>query len=333
MPRGPRLDTPGALHHVVVRGIERSRIFQDDRDREDLLRRLAKLVQEEALAVYAWAFLPNHAHFLVRTGKRPLGRSMRSLLTGYAGAFNRRHRRAGHLFQNRFKSIVVEEEPYFLQLVRYIHLNPLRAGLVRRLRNLDRYPWTGHASLVGTRECAWQDTREVLGRFGRALRSARARYRDFVAGGARQGRRPDLQGGGLVRSAGGWVGVRELRRGRERYAGDERILGRGAFVERVRREVEISGGRVRRGLPLNTLIEKVCAAVGVSWEVLLSGSRQPAACRAREGIAYLWIETWGRSGRQLAPALGVRPQSAHAAAKRGRKGAVAWDRIVASRGS
>ena len=83
-----------------------------------------------AWAAYAWALLPNHAHLLVRTGVRPLARTMGVLLGGYAGAFNRRHRRQGHLFQNRYKSIVVEEEPYRLELTRYIHLNPLRAGLV-----------------------------------------------------------------------------------------------------------------------------------------------------------------------------------------------------------
>ena len=99
MPRGPRLDAPGTLHHVMVRGIERRFIFQDDGDRGDFLARLAKLVEAGALAVYAWALLPNHAHLLVRTGTRPLPRSMRSLLTGYAGAFNRRHHRVGHLFQ------------------------------------------------------------------------------------------------------------------------------------------------------------------------------------------------------------------------------------------
>ena len=128
MPRGPRLDAPGVLHHVMVRGIERRRIFPAAADYEDFVARLARSASVGHWVVYAWALLPNHAHLLVRTAARPLSRSMRSLLTGYAGAFNRRHRRAGHLFQNRYRSIVVEEEPYFLELVRYIHLNPLRSG-------------------------------------------------------------------------------------------------------------------------------------------------------------------------------------------------------------
>jgi len=131
MPRQSRLDAPETLHHVMVRGIERRALFRDDQDRADFVARLAALAEQGALTVYAWALLPNHAHLLVRTGIRPLPRSMRRLLTGYAGAFNRRHQRVGHLFQNRYKSIVVEEEPYLLELVRYLHLNPLRAGVVQ----------------------------------------------------------------------------------------------------------------------------------------------------------------------------------------------------------
>ena len=116
MPRGPRLDAPGVLHHVMVRGIERTALFRDQRDRDAFLGRLATVVQPGGAAVYAWALLPNHVHLLLRTGKVPLARLMRALLTGYAGAFNRRHHRVGHLFQNRYKSIVVDEDLYFLEL-------------------------------------------------------------------------------------------------------------------------------------------------------------------------------------------------------------------------
>jgi REP element-mobilizing transposase RayT len=162
MPRQPRLDAPNALHHVMVRGIERTALFRDDTDRTDFVARLAALAEQGAWTVYAWALLPNHAHLLVRTGRRSLPRSMRSLLTGYAGAFNRRHRRGGHLFQNRYRSIVVEEEPYLRELVRYLHLNPLRAKLTPTLRTLDRFPWTGHSALLGTRPRPWQDTTTLV---------------------------------------------------------------------------------------------------------------------------------------------------------------------------
>ena len=138
--------------------------------------------------------LPNHFHLLVRTGTKPLARSMRSLLSGYANAFNRRHRRSGHLFQNRYKSIVCEEEPYFLELVRYLHLNPLRARLVPDFPGLAQYRYSGHAALVGTQEYLWQETGEVLGCFSARPRRARQQYQRFVAEGVAQGRRQDLQG-------------------------------------------------------------------------------------------------------------------------------------------
>src|SRR5574341_871737 len=180
MPRGRRLDAPGTLHHVMVRGIERRPLFHDDADRADFLRRLAAVGQATGLQVLAWALMPNHVHLLVRTADGPLASAMRSLLTGYAGAFNRRHRRHGHVFQNRYKSIVVEADPYLLELARYIHLNPLRAGAVPGLRALDRYPWTGHSALMGRRARPWQAVADVRGHFGRGPGGCE-RYRAFMA--------------------------------------------------------------------------------------------------------------------------------------------------------
>jgi len=98
MPRQPRLDAPGALHHVMGRGIDRTKIFSNRKDREDFLERLAGLCRANALSVYSWAFLSNHFHLLVRTGNQPLSNSMRKLLTGYVVNYNRRHKRYGHLF-------------------------------------------------------------------------------------------------------------------------------------------------------------------------------------------------------------------------------------------
>jgi len=142
MPRQPRLDCPGTVHHVMGRGIERTKIFRNKADREDSLTRLAELCEGGALIVYAWALMAKHFQLFVRTGNRPLSESMRRLLTGYVINFNLRYNRHGHLFQNRYKSIVCEEDPYLLELTRYIHLNPLRTGIVADMRALNRYPWT-----------------------------------------------------------------------------------------------------------------------------------------------------------------------------------------------
>jgi hypothetical protein len=121
---------------------------------------------------------------------------MRALLTGYAGTFNRRHHRVGHLFQNRYKSTVAEAESYLLALVRYLHLNPLRAKVVADLRTLDRFPQAGHSALLGTVPRPWQDTATILAQFGPTPRRARHAYRAFVAAGIPLGRRPELQGAG-----------------------------------------------------------------------------------------------------------------------------------------
>jgi REP element-mobilizing transposase RayT len=152
MPRQPRLDAPGVLQHVMARGIERREIFKDDKDRKSFLGRLATILEETQTQCYAWALIPNHFHLLLRIGQTPLSTVMRRLMTGYAVTFNIRHRRSGHLFQNRYKSVICEEDPYLLELIRYIHLNPLRAKLVKNLKDLDKYLWTGHSAILGRRK-------------------------------------------------------------------------------------------------------------------------------------------------------------------------------------
>ena len=319
MPRGPRLDAPGVLHHVMVRGIERRPIFRDDRDRRDFVERLAAVTDAKAWEVYAWALLPNHLHLLVRTGRRPLARTMGSLLAGYAGAFNRRHKRHGHLFQNRFKSIVTEEEPYMLEVTRYIHLNPLRAGVVRDLAALDRYPWTGHSVLLGKRSHPWQTVDPILGQFGRRVGAARLRYRQFVAEGIALGRRPDLIGGGLRRSAGGWEGLATLRRGRERWAFDERVLGSGPFVDRLLAEVApappVTPARAWRAF--DRIRAQLASVFGVTEAELTGGSRRRPVAAARAAVGAMAVTGLGLPLTRVARALGVTPMPLVRALPRG----------------
>ena len=130
MPRRPRIDIEDALYHVMARGVEQRAIFRDDQDRRDFLARCSKVVRASQLTVFAYVLMTNHVHLVVR-GAVPLGRCMQRLRTGYAVTFNRRHRRAGHLFQNRYRAILCAADRYFLQLVRSVHLNPVRARIVR----------------------------------------------------------------------------------------------------------------------------------------------------------------------------------------------------------
>ncbi len=328
MPRGPRLDAPGTLHHIMVRGIERTTIFRDDTDRADFLARLAGSVERGAVTVYAWALLANHAHLLLRTGTRPLTQSMRSQLTGHAGAFNRRHQRVGHLCQTRDTSVVVEEELYLLELVRYLHVHPLRAKGVADLRAVPRDPWTGHRALLGVVSRPWQETATILAQFGPTGAPARKADRAFVAAGVPQGRRPEYRGGGLVRSAGGWGELGALRRAKEAVAGDARVLGGSDFVERLWREVERAPRPHGPPLALATLVARACRQTGITPTELAGGGRRADVTRARNGIASLWVGKLGQSGRRLAPVLGIAPQSVYRAAARGAVRAVEWAPIL-----
>jgi len=285
MPRQARLDSPGTLHHVMLRGIEKQRIVDDSIDTDAFLVRLGEGVRATGTSIYAWVLMPNHAHLLLRSGPVGLPTLMRQFLTGYAQHYNRRHRRHGHLFQNRYKSIVCDEDEYFRELVRYIHLNPLRAKLVTTLSDLDRYPRTGHAVVMGRIHQAWQDRQYVLGWFGRGEVKALRAYRNYIAEGIPLGRRPELTGGGMVRSLGGWAEVRSIRLRQASIQTDERILGSGAFVEQLLEEAE---GRVRAQFPFavklanaRKYIEDFCTREGISVEELRGGSRRKSVVRLR----------------------------------------------------
>jgi putative transposase len=309
MPRQARLDAPGTLHHVIVRGLERGAIVRDDTDRDAFVARLGDVAQATGTAVYAWALLPNHAHLLLRSGPAGLPRFMRRLLTGYAINFNRRHQRVGYLFQNRYKSIVCEEDAYFRELVRYIHLNPIRAKLVESLRVLACYPWCGHATVLGRNPRPWQDRRAVLAWFGDSERKAVNRYRDFVRDGLPLGRQPDLVGGGLVRSAGGWAEVRAWRRHNEPLRGDPRILGDGEFVAQLLRDAEAhQAAALRRSMTpdeIGAAIHRTCTTNHVAVEELQTGGRRGRLSTIRAEIARGLVMTHGLSLAQTARHLGV----------------------------
>ncbi len=238
MPRGARLDEPGTLHHVIIRGLERGSIVLDDKDRKLFTDRMGLLAKESGTSIYAFALMTNHAHILLKSGPGGLSTYMRRLLTGYAQYFNRRHKRAGHLFQNRYKSIICEEEAYFDKLVAYIHLNPLRAGLVRTLEELADYPWSGHAVLMKKLRCDWMESDYVLKFFGNREGAARKAYHEFLEEEMGIDREQELSGGGLIRSQGGWAKVQSMRRHGEMALGDERILGDGDFVTEVLKAAE-----------------------------------------------------------------------------------------------
>ena len=320
MPRQARLDAPGTLHHVILRGMERGQIVQDEVDRIEFLTRLGEEATETGTRIYAWAILPNHAHLLLRSGPVGLPRLMRRVLTGYAVSFNRRHRRHGHLFQNRYKSIVCEEDAYFRELVRYIHLNPLRASLVSDLQGLDRYPWSGHATLLGHKPYPWQDRGYVLAWFGQNQRAAIRAYWTYLEEGIGQGRRPELVGGGLIRSLGGWAAVQAVRQRGQPVLADPRILGTGAFVEDMilagDERLRVVHRREERQRVARVTIAEECRKAGVSVDELRLGSRRRPLARFRAELAVRAVEEWGLSLADAARELGISTSGIAKAVKR-----------------
>jgi len=401
MPRLARLDTPGLLQHVMARGIEGREIFKDDKDRKSFLERLSLILEETQTQCYAWALITNHFHLLLRTGPTPISNVMRRLMTGYAVTFNKRHKRIGHLFQNRYKSVVCEEDPYLLELIRYIHLNPLRASLVKDLKELDKYPWTGHSAILGRRKnplipkrplndspsagrriaisllhqgtekvypvefedystgaktnhenpacpvefekhltgvnparpvapvdgtgvkkkpLAEKTIEDVLLCFGNKRGEARRRYRQFIKNGVDQGSRPELQGGGLVRSAGGDKRGLLGRKKGERELFDERILGSGDFVANVMKDAkEALDQRAKFDISLVELISRVCTEFGIKVKDLVSKSRKRQLSQARGVVCYLAVDELGYSGDDVARRLRISGRGVSDCRERGKK--------------
>jgi len=304
MPRQARIDAPGALHHIVIRGIERRGIFEDDKDRKDFLERLSGLLQEKDTPCYAWALMTNHVHLLLRTGAVPIASIMRRLLTGYAVRFNRRHRRYGHLFQNRYKSILCEEDPYLKQLVAYIHLNPVRAGMVEDVSALKAYPFTGHSALMGKRIRPWQDTGYVLAFFGGSVLEARKNLQIHVSEWSDKGHCPELTGGGLIRSAGGWRAVEEAYRDGIRLSSDERILGSTEFVETALKQAGEAYDRRMQlqsgGVDLSAVIAAVCCDFDVDEKELASATKRIKVARARAVVSHIATQDLSICGSEVA---------------------------------
>jgi REP element-mobilizing transposase RayT len=295
MPRGPRLDAPGALHHVTIRGLERREIFRDDQDRWDLLDRLGRLVPEWAGLCFAWLFMGNHFHLVLQTRALPLAWLMRRLNTGFALRFNQRHERVGYLFQNRFKSRVVAESEDLRVLLRYVHLNPLRAGMVDDLAQLERYRWSSYPALLGHRApFEFESVDRALALFGDDPEQARRTLRSWMGAeafgeGAPSNAAAHPQGAapGIAFGEGGC------------------LSGTGS----VMREIAMGS--------LDELVDRVTRHFGVAPGDLTRGGRCAPTSRARAVIAFIAVARWRMPAKRVAAALGVSTQAVCQALERG----------------
>lgn len=260
MARRPRLFAPGLLYHVIVRGNQKRKTFLDHQDYQVYLQRLAKYRKKYDYALYAYCLMPNHVHLLVESSNRPLAKFMQGLQQSYSQYFNLRHRKAGHVFQGRYKAIICEKDEYLLQLVRYIHLNPVRAKLAARP---ERYRYSGHGVYLDGKAVERMDPTKVLRILG-----GKAAYRKFVLDGMGEGHKEEY------------------------YAADDQtFLGADGFGEKVQDAL----GRAPKAAqqPVAAATRALAKELKLQVEVLRSRDRCWAVSRARTIIAYTLIRRMG----------------------------------------
>lgn len=323
MPRTGRLLIPGGCYHIYGRGFERRQIFLEPECKHDFLKRLEKSLKKQNVHCLAWALMSNHYHALIRVGNSQLDKLMSPVLTGFAGFFNRRHNRSGYVFQNRYESILCDEQSYFLELARYIHLNPVRSGQITTLEELDSYPWTGHSAVMGNVANKLLSIDELLSHFGKSLGSARRKYRKFLNDGVDNPPAIGLTGGGLIRSYQGWESVIKIRREHKICIGDERILGTADFVESALKKDKLSISKhtlhKRQGWNFDNLRLAVCKRFKIPVEKLATKSRAAGPSEAKSLLCYWAVEELGVSVIEVADQLKMSHQGVSKRVEAGRE--------------
>ncbi|MFH1440596.1 MAG: transposase [Candidatus Omnitrophota bacterium] len=309
MPRNKRIIIVGGIYHVIVRGIERRLLFKDIKDRKEFLRRFEISLEKTKSKCYAWVLMSNHVHLMIQTGKRSLTDVMRGLLTGYAIYFNGRHKRRGYLYQNRYKSVLCQKDSYFKELIRYIHLNPLRAKIVSNVEQLDSYSWSGHSVVMGNKKCDWQEINEILLWFGSSKKEAVKKYRKFISDGVSDTNSIDFSGGGVLRSIGGWSELINAKRKKEYWRGDERILGDSDFVGDVLCEAKENMDKrsklQREGWNLERISERICVLLNIKGSDLKRKGRSNLISEAKGLVCYFSSKELGISAVEIGRFLGI----------------------------
>jgi REP-associated tyrosine transposase len=284
MARKPRLEVEGGLYHILTRGNNRQRIFGDNNDYQKMLRLLEVQKAKLGFFLYAYCLMPNHVHLLVERRKVGIGQVMHRLLTGYSQYHNKRYGRVGHLFQSRYKGILCQSDQYLAELVRYIHLNPVRAKIVRAP---EAYPYSSHRAYIGSEEPWLVDIEPVLRHFGGTKKLARERFGLFVEAGIKAGHREEFYGA----EGGRLLGSEEFVDDTKKRAGE---IPRGARPEIKRRSVP----------NLEGVIEAAAKASGLTPEEICSRSKRRAVVTAKEALIFVAHEL-GASNTAVAKLMGA----------------------------
>lgn len=319
MARSTRLDQPGSTHHVMGRTITGRPLFSDDYDRISFIVRLGRCCTCCGVKVLAWCLMPNHFHLLVRTSETPLSSFMARLLTGHASHMNTRHQGRGHLFQGRFKSILVADESYLSNLICYIHLNPVRAGLANGLAALDAYRWCGHRMLKGSPAPFWMDVRSALESFAGETKSAVRAYQQLMAQGDLPGGTEHVPVHALTRS--GIDGPAGRAVSREWDVSREHLTGGSRTARRIAREVpEDVRSRFRKRVQADEGIAALLEEVKRRWRInrneLLKRSWGGDISEARAFLAFYLTTELGFSLAEAGRWLGISRAAAYRAVMR-----------------
>ncbi len=306
MPREARLDIAGLTYHITCRGIERKAIFIDEGDYRYFMRTLCRVVAEEVDALYAFCLMPNHVHLLIKP-RTALATCMRRLLTSYAVYFNKRYKRAGHLFQNRYASALVQSGPYFLELIRYIHLNPVRAGVVSGIDSLTSYRYTGYSALMGRKSTVPLAAADVLLCFANNKRHARLLLKAFMY----EGISKEHTGSDTSSHLKAQTIADEVNDSRASMI-DKRILGDSSFADEVLRKIEEKRDPVAQETRLKKLIEISALYFGISTHDLCSATKNRRIAKARAATIFCGAKRYLLPPKMLADALGVKPSTVYA---------------------
>ena len=279
MARKPRIHYSGAVYHVMLRGNAGQAIFFTDEDRSHLYRLIDEGVERFGHRGHAFCLMDNHIHLAVQVADSPLSKSMQNLAFRYARWINRRKGRMGHLFQGRYKAVLVDANSYLLELCRYIHLNPVRAKLVKKP---EAYPWSGHRAYLGKEKLPWLTTEWVLSQFSERLGTARLRYAGFVDEGTEEGRRDEFHRG--------------------IYEGH--LLGDDRFIARVHRKL---GRKIEHAPSLKEIVAVVCKETRVREDGLLAPGKQRQAARTRVLVGLLATEFGSATLTEVSRYLGRDP--------------------------
>lgn len=265
MTRPPRLDAAGNVTHVIARGNERRPLFRDDADREKYLGLLVEACGRHGARVFAYCLMPNHVHLAMQTGPVPVSRVVHDVHSRYALYFNRRYDRSGHLFQGRFQGLLVDRDAYLLEVVRYIHRNPVKARLAARPED---FAWSSHGAYLGTAP-PWLAVSEVLSLLAGSRPKARRLFQEFVAGTAAGRYDPDDARLGAV------VGGDDFLRAALSKAGQPDLM--------------------RRTLTVEAIVQRVAEREGVALADLSGASRLRSLSRVRSLCALLGRDAGGIS--------------------------------------